>query len=70
MYDSRVQGTIDKSDWFAAILDPSFELELKYNDKWLELLGSGLLQPQVLANGDLPDHCGWAFGIGYVEVEF
>ena len=33
---------------------------------WIELMGCGMVHPQVLRNGGIdPDkHCGWAFGLG------
>ena len=43
---------------------PSFELEIYFNDQWLEILGCGIIHPQVLTNANLTNQIGWAFGIG------
>uniref|UniRef100_A0A6A7G8D1 phenylalanine--tRNA ligase n=1 Tax=Hirondellea gigas TaxID=1518452 RepID=A0A6A7G8D1_9CRUS len=48
--------------------DPSLELEIMYNGSWMELLGCGVLRKDVLKNGNLHDHHGWAFGIGLERV--
>jgi len=46
--------------------DPSVQIEIKFGDDWMEILGSGLVHTQVLKNlGIDPDvYNGWAFGIG------
>ena len=46
--------------------DPSLEMEIAWDNKWVEILGAGLVHPQVLKNLNIdPDvYCGWAFGFG------
>jgi phenylalanyl-tRNA synthetase alpha chain len=46
--------------------DPSVEMNLKWGDDWMEILGSGLVHYQVLKNlGVDPEiYNGWAFGFG------
>ena len=46
--------------------DPSVQIEIKYGDDWMEILGSGLVHTQVLKNlGIDPEiYNGWAFGVG------
>jgi phenylalanyl-tRNA synthetase alpha chain len=46
--------------------DPSFELEILYNNEWLEILGCGVIFDGVMinANRDVNKQCGWAFGLG------
>lgn len=46
--------------------DPSVEMEIEVESRWLEVLGSGIVQPTVLKNlGVDPDeYNGWAFGFG------
>lgn len=46
--------------------DPSIEMEIKWDDEWVEILGAGIPHPQVIENlGLSPDqYTGWAFGFG------
>ncbi len=46
--------------------EPSMEVHVFYNGRWLEMLGCGMIHPQVLRNvGINPDEwSGYAFGIG------
>lgn len=46
--------------------DPSVQIEIRFNDDWMEVLGSGLVHPQVLKNlgVDPALYNGWAFGFG------
>ncbi|KAI9190061.1 phenylalanyl-tRNA synthetase alpha subunit, mitochondrial [Blastocladiella emersonii ATCC 22665] len=51
---------------------PSWELEVEYNGKWMEVLGCGVVQQQIIscapgnavAAGEKPKVVGWAFGLG------
>lgn len=52
-------------------VEPGFELDIQYTDstgqtKWLEMLGCGLIHPNVLRAGgiDPETHSGFAFGMG------
>lgn len=44
--------------------DPSFEVEVKVGDEWIEILGSGMVKKSVLKNVGLEEYNGWAFGFG------
>lgn len=46
--------------------DPSVQIEIKFGDDWMEILGSGLVHTQVLRNLNIDPEIynGWAFGIG------
>jgi len=46
--------------------DPSVQMEIKFNQGWLEVVGSGLVHKQVLKNLNLDPEVynGWAFGFG------
>lgn len=53
---------------FFPFTDPSIEVDLKWkNDKWLEIMGAGMVHPNVLRNcGINPDeYQGFAFGFGW-----
>jgi phenylalanyl-tRNA synthetase alpha chain len=46
--------------------DPSIELGIRFGDTWLEVLGAGIVHPQVLKNFNInpQEYNGWAFGFG------
>jgi len=43
---------------------PSFEIEVEWNNTWLELLGCGIVQQPILTQAGLREHIGWAWGLG------
>ncbi|XP_025833844.1 probable phenylalanine--tRNA ligase, mitochondrial [Agrilus planipennis] len=47
---------------------PSWELEVHYNNQWLELLGCGILQQPILYRAGVLNKIGWAFGLGLERV--
>jgi len=47
---------------------PSWELEVFYQDQWLELLGSGVITQEILTNAGVPSRSGWAFGVGLERI--
>ncbi|MDO8601817.1 MAG: hypothetical protein Q7R62_01635 [bacterium] len=44
--------------------DPSFEMEIEKEGKWIEMLGCGLPRKSVLSNFGVTGYNGWAFGFG------
>lgn len=51
---------------FFPFTEPSFEVDVWFNNKWLELMGCGMVSPQVLRNVgiDPKAYSGFAFGVG------
>lgn len=43
---------------------PSFELEINYNDQWIEALGCGVIRHEILKSAGAGNRIGWAFGLG------
>ena len=46
--------------------EPSAEIDIKFNNKWLEILGCGIVHPNVLKNVKInhKQYTGFAFGLG------
>ena len=51
-------------DAYFPFTDPSFELEVLFNGKWLECLGCGMTQQKIMKISDRDDEVAWAFGLG------
>mmetsp|Transcript_3397 Transcript_3397/g.4889 ORF Transcript_3397/g.4889 Transcript_3397/m.4889 type:complete len:192 (-) Transcript_3397:52-627(-) len=53
-------------DEYFPFTEPSVELEIFYNEDWMEVLGCGVIHHDVLRNAGLdPEKVhGWAFGLG------
>ena len=53
---------------FFPFTTPSYEVEVLWNDQWLELLGSGVVMQKTLDQADVPHKSGWAFGLGLERI--
>jgi len=63
----HIFGSDIKIKWaedYFPFTDPSWEMEICLNDRWLEILGCGMIQPKILTNCGIEGSIGWAFGIG------
>jgi phenylalanyl-tRNA synthetase alpha chain len=51
---------------FFPFVEPGLEVDVKVSDKFIEMLGAGLIHPQVLENAgiDSTQYSGFAFGMG------
>jgi phenylalanyl-tRNA synthetase alpha chain len=51
---------------FFPFVEPALEVDVKVKGKWMEMLGSGMVHPQVLENVgiDSTKYSGFAFGMG------
>ncbi|KAK0541339.1 phenylalanyl-tRNA synthetase alpha subunit, mitochondrial [Tilletia horrida] len=47
---------------------PSYEVEVWFRGKWLEILGSGVVMDRTLQNAGVKNHLGWAFGLGLERI--
>uniref|UniRef100_A0A0K2TTW7 Phenylalanine--tRNA ligase, mitochondrial n=1 Tax=Lepeophtheirus salmonis TaxID=72036 RepID=A0A0K2TTW7_LEPSM len=51
-------------DAYFPFTHPSWELEILYCDKWIEVLGCGIVRQEILFNSGVPERIGWACGLG------
>lgn len=44
--------------------DPSFEVQVEFGGRWLEVMGGGVVRPEVMARAGRSGETAWAFGLG------
>mgnify|MGYP000660393632 CR=1 FL=1 len=60
-----------KVRWISATFpftSPSFEIEVLFRGKWLEILGCGVVKQRTLDKAGVPHKLGWAFGLGIERI--
>lgn len=53
---------------FFPFTSPSYEVEVWFRGRGLEILGCGVVQQPILNQAGVPDKMGWAFGLGLERI--
>ncbi|PWZ03172.1 phenylalanyl-tRNA synthetase [Testicularia cyperi] len=53
---------------FFPFTSPSYEVEVWFRGKWLEILGCGVVQQRTLDTAKIENRLGWAFGLGLERI--
>ncbi|KAG9299507.1 hypothetical protein G9A89_020678 [Geosiphon pyriformis] len=56
------------TDSYFPFTSPSWEMEVFYEGKWLEICGCGVILQEIMNNAGRPNQIGWAFGLGLERI--